>query len=334
MRLLQFETANSERRVGVAEESGARFAVLAGTERIYDLAIEAAHGGVTLESVAAARVSDETVAYEALLAEQRLLPPLDHPDPAHCLVTGTGLSHLGSAQARDEMHAKLSGDAAELSDSMKMFKMGLEGGKPAPGAIGVQPEWFWKGDGSILVGCGRPLRSPPFAEDAGEEGEIAGLYVIGADGRPFRVGFALGNEFADHVMERRNYLYLAHSKLRPCALGPELLCGPLPEDVTGMIRVRRGAAVLWEAEMLSGEANMSHSIANLEHHHFKYPLFRRPGDVHVHFFGAGVLSFPAGIQARAGDVFEIEAPPFGRPLQNPLALEEGKGGGPVAVTPL
>ena len=64
---------------------------------------------------------------------------------------------------------------------------------------------------------------PSFALDGGEEPEIAGIYVIGDDGAPFRVGFALSNEFSDHVTERVNYLYLAHSKLRPASFGPEIL---------------------------------------------------------------------------------------------------------------
>jgi hypothetical protein len=63
---------------------------------------------------------------------------------------------------------------------------------------------------------------------------------------------------------------------------------------------------------------MSHYIRNLEHHHFKYDLFRRPGDVHVHFFGTATLSFSDGVTAQDGDVFEIEAAPFGLPLRNPL----------------
>src|ERR1019366_2783251 len=74
--------------------------------------------------------------------------------------------------------------------------------------IGVQPEWFFKGDGFIMVRPGAPFQVPAFAEDGGEEPEIAGLYVIAPDGAPCRVGYALGNEFSDHVMERRNYLYL------------------------------------------------------------------------------------------------------------------------------
>ena len=64
---------------------------------------------------------------------------------------------------------------------------------------------------------------------------------------------------------------------------------------------------------------MSHSIANLEHHHFKYELFRRPGDVHVHFFGTATLSFADGVATREGDVFEVSAAPFAIPLRNPLA---------------
>ena len=224
------------------------------------------------------------------------------------------------------MHQVQGKAEAELSDSMKMFRLGIEGGKPQGGRPGVAPEWFYKGDGSIVAAPGQPLAMPAFALDGGEEAEIAMLYLIDDGGRPRRVGYALGNEFSDHVLERQNYLYLAHSKLRPCAFGPELLLGELPQDVRGTVRVLRGERCLFEAEWLSGEANMSHTLANLEHHHFKYPLFRRPGDVHVHFIGAAVLSFTAGVRTEEGDVFEIAAEPFGAPLRNPLAraAEEGR----------
>jgi hypothetical protein len=166
---------------------------------------------------------------------------------------------------------------------------------------------------------------PDFALDGGEESEVVGLYVIAPDGTPWRVGFALGNEFSDHVMERQNYLYLAHSKLRHCAFGPELLLGALPADLRGTARVLRGDRVLWEEEFLSGEDNMSHAVANLERHHFKYPLFRRPGDVHCHFFGTATLSFSAGVKVEPGDVFEIACEAFGRPLRNPLAVVPAPG---------
>ncbi len=140
-------------------------------------------------------------------------------------------------------------------------------------------------------------------------------------GSPRRVGFALGNEFSDHTLEKKNYLYLAHSKLRQCSFGPELLVGDLPSSVTGDIRVIRGRETVWSSPFESGEDHMCHSIANLEQHHFKYDLFRRPGDVHVHFLGANGVSFGAGFRTQAGDVFEIDVPLFGKPLRNPLRVE-------------
>jgi hypothetical protein len=196
--------------------------------------------------------------------------------------------------------------------------MGLDGGKPAKGRIGVQPEWFYKGDGSWLVPPGGDLPRPGFALDGGEEPEIAGLYIIDAKGNPRRLGFALGNEYSDHVTERQNYLYLAHSKLRHSAIGPELVTGVLPGNIQGTSRIIRGKDTIWQKPFLTGEANMSHTIANLEHHHFKYEGFRRPGDIHIHYFGTGTLSIADGIEPQDGDVFEISASPFGAPLRNRL----------------
>jgi hypothetical protein len=331
MRLVQFETPNGERRVGRVTGDGRMVEALSGIDSVYQLAQSAIGHGRSLAEVAGGARAHEPQALAELLAEGRLLMPLDHPDPAHCLITGTGLTHIGSAQARDSMHQVQATDEAKLSDSMKMFRLGIEGGKPEPGKIGVAPEWFYKGDGSIVAAPGQPLTMPAFAQDGGEEAELAVLYVIDEQGRPRRVGYALGNEFSDHVLERQNYLYLAHSKLRPCAFGPELLLGELPADVRGQVRVMRGEEALFEAEWLSGEANMSHSLANLEHHHFKYRLFRRPGDVHVHFIGAAVLSFTAGVRPEPGDVFEISSPTFGAPLRNPLARAADEGLVRVAV---
>ena len=141
---------------------------------------------------------------------------------------------------------------------------------------------------------------------------------------PFRLGVCLANEFSDHVTERHNYLWLAHSKLRQAALGPELLVGPLPAQIQGSSRIHRDGAVLWEKPFLSGEENMSHSFANLEAHHFKYDVFRQPGDVHVHFFGTATLSFSEGITTQVGDEFEIEAAPFILPLRNALAQADAQ----------
>ncbi len=325
MRLVQFINQHGVRAVGLPDETGAKLMLLDGVERIYDLAQMAIEENRSLVLAAEERVGDTTEDYDAVVAERRLLAPLDHPDDAHCLITGTGLTHLGSADARDSMHKKVAEQGEEaLSDSMKMFKWGLEGGKPPVGGVGVAPEWFYKGDGGIVAPPEQAFEMVDFAEDGGDEAELVGLYLIDRDGRPRRLGFALGNEFSDHVIEQQNYLYLAHSKLRPCSFGPEMLLGAAPDDIRGTARIRRGNEVIWEKPFLTGEANMSHTIANLEHHHFKYPQHRRPGDLHVHYFGAATLSFTDGIRTQEHDVFEIESPVFGRPLRNPLVI---KGGG-------
>ena len=319
--LIQF-SRDGVRGVAALDADGAAFR-LSGVDSTRDLAQRAIETGRSLADLAATLVA-EAIDLEGV----RLLAPIDHADPAHLLVSGTGLTHLGSAEGRDKMH-KAASAGEQLTDSMRMFLMGVEGGKPAAGAAGVQPEWFYKGDGDILTAPGEPLIMPTFAEDGGEEPEIAGVYLIDVQGVPTRLGFVLGNEFSDHVTERGNYLWLAHSKLRAAALGPELVLGELPQDVRGMSRIVRGNAVAWERPFLSGEANMSHSIANLEHHHFKYARFRRPGDVHVHFFGTATLSFSDGFRTQEGDVFEIEAAPFTLPVRNPLKTSEDAAFTPV-----
>jgi hypothetical protein len=310
--LVQF-SSDGKRSVAALDEQGSAH-VLGGTESVLGLAQDALAAGLSLAALAQQRAGDRVD-----LSAVTLLAPIDHPDAAHCLVTGTGLTHLGSAEGRDKMHKAAA--TGQATDSMRMFLMGLEGGKPEPGLAGVQPEWFYKGDGSILVAPDEALTRPGFASDGGEEPEIAGLYLIDADGSPVRLGFCLANEFSDHVTEQHNYLWLGHSKLRQAALGAELLLGELPHDVRGTSRILRGGEVIWEKPFLTGEANMSHSIANIEHHQFKYPLFRRPGDLHVHFFGTATLSFSDGVCTEAGDIFEIEANAFSMPLRNPLVCE-------------
>ena len=123
-------------------------------------------------------------------------------------VTGTGLTHLGSAAGRDKMHSGGEDKSAQanLTDSMKMFNMvscalralcvpcvpraslrsharvfvcGVgPGRRQAEKGHGVQPEWFYKGDGSVVVKPGGSFLSPKFALDGSEEPECVGLYVI------------------------------------------------------------------------------------------------------------------------------------------------------------
>mgnify|MGYP001555770358 CR=1 FL=1 len=322
MRLVQIRNGEA-RRVAVVEEPRLRL-LDAKTASVYALALAALARGKKLADLARELAKAETLDYEPVYlgeAAWKLLPPLDHPDePARCLVSGTGLTHLGSAKNRNAMH----GTPEKMTDSMKMFQLGVEQGKPGPGQIGAAPEWFYKGTGTILRAPGEALLVPPYAEDGGEEGELAGCYVVGPDGRPRRVGIAVGNEFSDHVFEKKNYLNLAGSKMRTCALGPELVVDAEFTSVLGEVRIERGGEIVWTKAIRTGEAEMCHSLANIEHHHFKFETHRRPGDAHVHYFGADYLSFGDGVRLEDGDVMQVRFEGYGRPLRNPLRVVKAK----------
>jgi hypothetical protein len=325
VRLIQYRAADGSPAVGKIDADQQTVVRIPGYNSMYELGCAAIREKSSLD-VLVSRSLGATESYDDIIREKRLGTPLSHPDAAHCLVSGTGLTHLGSAATRDAMHRKVNAKDAELTDSMRLFKIGLEGGRPQTGAPGAQPEWFYKGSGANVVAPGASLQWPAFGLDGGEEPEIVGLYIIGEDGAAYRLGFALGNEFSDHVLERQNYLYLAHSKLRTCAVGPELRTGPLPAQLQGESRIRRAGEIIWRKPFLTGEANMSHSIANLEYHHFKYAAHRRPGDVHLHFFGTATLSCADGIKVAEGDQFEIEMAEFGAALVNPVSIRENDFG--------
>jgi hypothetical protein len=330
LRLVQLIHKDEGRLLAVVEEPYLQ--PLAKWRTVYELANEAIGAGLAIADCLAAESFLAPLDYDAVYEGRspwRLLPPIDHPEePGRCLVTGTGLTHKASAENRQSMHvssrvgfAHQPQPAEPLTDSMKMYRIGLEGGRPAEGQIGAAPEWFYKGCGTILKTHGEPLVVPNFAEDGGDEAEIAGAYLIGPDGQPYRIGLVQGNEFSDHVTESRNYLYLAPSKLRQCAIGPELVVGADFSDVPGQISIKRGGDVVWRAKIGGGGKAMSHSLANLEHHHFKYEAHWRAGDVHVHFFGADHFSFRDRVRLEDGDVMAVSFDGFGRPLCNPVRVD-------------
>jgi hypothetical protein len=316
--IFAYESESGATRLGQFDPAADRAVALRTGQSLYELACSAEREGRSLAAILAELCTNaDAIDARALAAEGKLRIPIMHPDPAHMLLTGTGLTHRASAESRDRMHAAAT-EGAE-TDTIRMYRLGEAGGRPAPGQVGTPPEWFYKGDASMLVAPGASLSIPDFAEDGGEETELAGIYLVGSDGSPRRIGFALANEFSDHVIEKKNYLYLAHSKLRQSAIGPMILIGELPEDVRGTTTITRGDTVVWQAPFASGDANMCHTIANLEHHHFKYDLFRRPGDLHVHYFGAATVSFGDGVRIEPGDRIAIASDSFGLPLVNRVA---------------
>lgn len=315
MRLVQL-THSGGRRVAIVEDANLR--LLQNCASIYQLARNCLRDGDSLEQGVENCKSADVLDYDAIYAggsDWKLSPSADHPDePSRCLVSGTGLTHKASAKNRDAMHAA----AQAVTDSTRMYQSGLEGGKPEPGEIGVAPEWFYKGCGTVLRAHNEALTVPEHAEDGGEEPEIAGVYLIDTEGNPRRLGFTIGNEFSDHVLERKNYLYLASSKLRTCSIGPELVIGATFEHVPGEVSVYREGRTLWSKPIQTGERTMCHSLANIEHHHFKFEFHRRPGDLHIHFFGADAFSFGDGQRLQDADVMQVRFDGFGRPLRNPL----------------
>jgi hypothetical protein len=319
MRLVQLSHPVAGRRVATVEEP--RLRLLRDCTSVVELARSAIKSGERLRVMVNNLISNDHIDYDEAYEAQsqwRLLPPIDHPEPSRCFVMGTGLTHKGSAENRQSMHALA---ATEMTDSMRMFQIGLDGGHPEPGCVGAAPEWFYKGIGTILRAHNEPLLVPAHGDDGGEEAEIAGVYVIAEDGAPCRIGLTQGNEFSDHVLEAKNYLYLAPSKLRECALGPELVVEPDFADVPGTAAVQRAGKVIWQASQASGERSMCHSLANLEHHHFKHAQHRRPGDVHIHFLGADMFSFKDRLRLEDGDVMTVSFEGFGRPLRNPIRID-------------
>ena len=137
MRLIQFLDGDVCAVAAVLDERGVARR-LAGATRVYDLALEAADSGRPLAQVVLDRLGAEEIPLRDLEDRGGFLLPVDHPDPARCWVTGTGLTHLGSASTRNTMHAAAKDPDAHVTDSMRMFQWGIEGGKPKPGQQGVQ----------------------------------------------------------------------------------------------------------------------------------------------------------------------------------------------------
>jgi len=324
VRLVQIGNGSS-RRVALVEEPNLR--ILSGYDSVCELTQACVRTARSLSEVITEVANGEVLSYDPVYSGKskwRLLSPIDIPGaPERMMITGTGLTHLGSAKDRQAMHEQgAENEAQPLTDSMRMFQWGVAGGRPKEGEIGTSPEWFYKGTGSIVQAPFEPLSVPSHGEDGGEEAEIAGVYWIGDDGTPYRIGMCASNEFSDHKLEQRNYLYLAGSKLRQCSLGPELVVDGDFHSVAGDVRLERGNEVIWQKSIETGEATMSHSLANMEHHHFKFDAHRIPGHVHVHFFGAHSLSFGEGVELHDGDWMQVHFAGYGRALRNPIHFED------------
>src|SRR5947207_15949815 len=141
LRLVQLQHPHHGRRVAIVDEPQLR--LIARHTSAYALAEAAIAAQRRIADVI--EETPERIAYDDVddgKSDWKLLPACDHPaEPARCLVSGTGLTHNASAASRDAMHA---GGAAHTpehpTDSMKMYRSGVQGGRPARGQIGAMPE--------------------------------------------------------------------------------------------------------------------------------------------------------------------------------------------------
>lgn len=314
-RLVQLKNA-SVRCVALVKEPNLQ--IIDNYDSVYSLALAAIDAGKTIKELIDGNLTDKLVDYNEIYegkGEWKMLPAFDHPtNVSECVISGTGLTHKNSAANRQAMHESAD---QKPTDSMIIYWWGVDGGIAEGEKPGIQPEWFYKGNGAVLRGHGDYLEVPAYGNDGGEEPEIAGAYIIDRNGNPYRIGFATGNEFSDHVMEKKNYLYLAPSKLRQNAIGPELVITEDFSELTGYVSVKRKDEILWDAQNIkTGEAVMAHNLANLEYHQFKYEGHRIPLQAHVHYFGTGQFSFGKGILLQQDDEMLVQWEGMGRALKN------------------
>jgi hypothetical protein len=172
---------------------------------------------------------------------------------------------------------------------------------------------------------GEALTIPAFALSGAEEAELVGVYVVGAGGAPYRVGLTPGNEFADPALTDADRRMLSHSKIRTCAIGPELVLDAAFDDARGNVRVERDGATIWSRDVSTGEAHTIFPLGEVERNLFEYDAHRIPGDVHVHYLGGSVSSYGDGIRLQDGDQVVIEWQNYGRALRNLIEREVESG---------
>src|SRR5688500_10680069 len=100
MRLVQYLREDLGRNVALV--NGDRLVPIQGLDSAYRIAMWAIDNGRSFREAVEKHLSVDSLAYTE---ELTFLPAFDHPDErARCLISGTGLTHRKSAQARNSMH--------------------------------------------------------------------------------------------------------------------------------------------------------------------------------------------------------------------------------------
>ena len=183
MRLIQFLDPGNRPRVGVIHVSGEQVATLRDFTSTYDLAQAAIADESTIEELVRLERARRRATLRAA-ARRRTRPAAADP----CRSDSLPRFGHGADAPRQRQLARCDarqGEGGGRRESRSPIRCACSSGAsraagPAAGEAGAQPEWFYKGNGRIVVGCGAPIVAPDFALDYGEEPELVGLYVIAA----------------------------------------------------------------------------------------------------------------------------------------------------------
>jgi hypothetical protein len=252
------------------------------------------------------------------------LVQLAHPDEGrraalvyenelHLLATHRSLYSFAQAavetgsRLRDLLSTDLSGIVLDYGNVYRLetrwrfrpcFDYPEEPGRCLVSSAGASPtgsSWRYLASGASLRGHGDSL---PAAGSL----DLAAVYLIGRDGSPRRIGVAQGH------------------RGRVSSLGPELILDPALARLAGVVKTGAGSTL--RSRELAAEVPLLLALASIEPDHFESADFRRPGDVHIHFFGERVFDSPAPMDAAEGEQAEIEFDGLGRALLNTIRAEE------------
>jgi len=169
VRLVQLKNQlknNDARRVALVDEPHLR--LLENCSSVYSLAQEAIASSVKLTALVKQRATKDLLEYESIYqgqSEWQLLPPMDHPDePSRCLVSGTGLTHLGSARERQEIRENSAEEKEELALFYQLKGLNQLESEELVEKISRDPDAFLQAMateelGGLESGAGHPLQA-------------------------------------------------------------------------------------------------------------------------------------------------------------------------------
>ena len=258
LHLAQIRNADGTRAVVAITEGGA--AVVPGFASTYALAGAAIRAGRSLAAEVAAAGSGAAVDVEAALAERRVLAPIDHPDPAHLLVTGTGLTHLGCAEGRDKMHK----DLADPREAHRLHEDVPHGARRRQAARRRDAACSRNGSTRATAHRGRrrSSRSPSPAFALGRRRGAGDRRHLRDRRRTARRSASASRSATSSPTTSRSGRTISTSPIRSCGRARSgRSCCSARCPATCAARRASGATARWSgrSRFLSGEDNMSHT---------------------------------------------------------------------------